>query len=211
MNTAADIESLQRVASYLPFGLEDTEQVNKAFSRWRSNSCETAKQEVELWTYCYVRRYFLMKFARQSNGQVSDYDQLIAKVFRKIESKSGSVRDYSRYTGWVSIICKNAFINYLRESTTVALPDEAASMLEAESDVANGDAAQVYDALRSAIKRLPDSLRDSASLRFLAKRSYEEISQATGRPLPIVRSYVHKAVVRLRNDPALLSVREDIY
>ena len=66
------------------------------------------------------------------------------------------------------------------------------------------DAGMVHEGLRQAIKRLPEYLREVAYLRLIKDTPYQDIEQFTGKPLPIVRSYVNKAVLKLRSDPVFL-------
>ena len=39
---------------------------------------------IDLWTYCYVRKYFLIKFLRRGAFQASELDQLVEKTYQKI-------------------------------------------------------------------------------------------------------------------------------
>ena len=72
------------------------------------------------------------------------------------------------------------------------------------------DPAALYLTLSRAIERLPVFLRNVVRMRFVEDLSYEEISRLTGKSIPTVRSYVHKACLRFRRDPGMRAY-EDWY
>ena len=59
------------------------------------------------------------------------------------------------------------------------------------------------DTLICAIDALPAFLRDVARMRLLDNCSYSAIQEATGKPLPTLRTYVNRALERLRGDATL--------
>ena len=63
----------------------------------------------------------------------------------------------------------------------------------------------VHEGLRRAIERLPAYLREIAYLRFIENTAYQDIVQVVDKPLPIVRSYVNKALLKLRSAPVFLT------
>lgn len=196
-------ESLDALAARLPFHIDDVASANDAFLRWRRTGSEADRRTVQLWTYCFIRRYFLVKFLQETTYGPADLDHVIDTAFRKAIGSSADIKNPGRYGHWVSKICKNTFLNYLRGRRR-PLPLEDAPPLVGESPTAYNDPGLAHDALVRAIERLPDYLRDCARLRFLEEMSYEEIAARTGFPLPRIRSYVNKAVNRFREDDELL-------
>jgi len=85
-----------------------------SFRQWQTQADDEAGYHVDLWTYCFIRRYFLVKFAREAYGGPADLEALIEKAYRKVQSRRHTVADTARYASWVSVVCKNTFLNYLR-------------------------------------------------------------------------------------------------
>lgn len=198
---------LDELVARLPFSLDATDRVNAAFERWQTQNAEEDEVIVALWTYCFVMRYFLVKSVRGSIQQTADVDALIAKVYRKIDRKRKTIDDASRYASWVSVVCKNTFINYVRRRPPEqSIQDEGGPVLVAETPRVYHDAGFVMDALDEAIDRLPPYLQETARLYFLRGYTYDEISETIDRPVSTVRSYRHKIVQRFREDDGLLAV-----
>src|SRR5690606_5097464 len=91
-------EALDALASRLPFHLEDTDAANAAFVRWRSSGSDADRRIVQLWTYCFIRRYYTVKFVQDSGSGAADLDELIDKTFLKAEESSSEIKTPDRYT-----------------------------------------------------------------------------------------------------------------
>jgi DNA-directed RNA polymerase specialized sigma24 family protein len=210
MHAAALPESLQTLAAHLPFGLDESARVGAAFERWRTatggdhQAGKREKRLVDLWTYCFVRRYFLAKFAAQPDLPAVDLDAQVERVYQKVEAAREGVRDPQRYPHWVSVVCRNTFLNYVRRTrpATVSLDDEDCRPLPAGETV-RGDFGLAHEVVATAIERLPDYLQPVARMRFLEERSYEAIHEETGVAIPTARTYAGRARKRLRDDPAV--------
>ena len=205
--------SLHDMTDLLPFHLDDSELVNQAFVRWRQSQSAGDKRLVDTWTYCYVYRYFLIKLVSSASQKALTLDWLVANAFDDVQ---GSLRDIRRpecYTHWVSKICRNTFVNHLRTQRSLVsldlggllLVDEDVSATEAR------DASVIYRSIRAAIEALPDYLREVARMRLLENRSYGAIREETGKSLKTLRSYVNKALIRLRRNPRLLLLLEEMH
>lgn len=209
--TPSSFEHLDRLVAHLPFPLDDTDQANASFARWRKHGEREDAKIVALWTYSFVMRYFLVKAVRGSIRSASDLDALITTVYRKVERKRDTVNDPRRYASWVSVVCKNTLINYVqRKRPERSIHDEHGPVLVTEPATYH-DAGFVLQELRDAIDRLPPYLQDTARLYFLEECSYEEISDHIGKDIPTVRSYRHKVVRKFREDDRLLSVLHPLH
>ena len=196
------LRSLDTVASHLPFHLNDVVQANIAFRQWCEGNREAARRIVDLWTYCYVRRYFLLKFIRDPGYHASDFDAVVESTYRKIERNRDRLDCETHFASWVSVICKNTYLNYVtrrRKHLSIDDPDRTVPLVYHEPY----DRGMILLAILEAIDRLPPSLQEIATLRFVEGLSYPEIGDATGKELPIIRAYVNKARKRLQADPAL--------
>ena len=209
METADQMTTLHQLAAELPYRLNDSEEVNRRFLHSMEAVDEPEDPTLDLWTYLYVRRYFLIKFAKDPTAPIADFDMIVETTYVRIQRGKERMRDYSRYANWVSVICKNTFLNYIRsrkKRSIISIDDYP----ELEQEEENGiDTIFVRSAVDSAIERLPDFLRDVARMRFQADISYEEMSRRSGKSVPTIRSYVNKVLNRFRRDKRLISLIKD--
>lgn len=204
--SSSPFESLDALASKLPFHIDDVDAVNDSFVRWFKAPAKEDRFVVDLWTYCFIRRYFLIKLVQESSMGPADFDELVDRTFLKIEGSIGRVKRPAHYANWVSVICKNTFLNYLRDRRhAVSLNEDPDPQIAAEPVRAYGDAGFTRVAVHRAIDRLPRYLQECVRLRFIDGLTYEEISERTGFPLPRIRSYINKAMKRFREDDRLLA------
>lgn len=204
--------TLRALARTLPFHLDDAEHVNALFRRWHHNGAARDKRLVDIWTYCYVYRYFLMKLGTADRDASLSIDQLVALAFVHVQRRLDTVRQPGRYTAWVCTICKHVFVNYLRDRRPAVSLDEAhpALVTEEAAPVRSRDAGVVYATLCAAIDALPDYLRDVTRMRLLDNRPYAAISRETGKPPSSLRVYVNKALRHLRRHPGLRALRDEL-
>jgi RNA polymerase sigma factor (sigma-70 family) len=113
------------------------------------------------------------------------------------------VRDPDRYANWVSVVCKNTFLNHTRSDRTADSIDEDRGPTLHADETRLPEIGFVREALADAIERLPDYLQEPARLYFLEDRDFEEISEQIDKAVPTVRTYKHKAVKHLREDDRL--------
>ena len=219
MSYHLDLHSLDELALRLPFGLDACADVNMAYSAHvRSPTRESAKL-VDLWTYCFIRRYYLMKFIRESGFQSCELESVVEQTYRKVERGRRSLKRYDRYAQWVSVVCKNNYINFVTRRSHVIAIDSTLMEGHVHGGPPDGldegdwvdpsvDAGMLYVALTRAIERLPGFLRHAARMRFVEQLSYDEISRLTGHSVATVRAYIHKICTRFRKDPGLKEFRD---
>jgi len=194
---------LRTVLDRLPFPVDDTDAANDVFRRWTHQQDADAERLVDMWTYCYVCRYFLAKSTSGAFDSAAAPDQLITRTFEKVQEKRDGVRDPDRYANWVSVVCKNTFLNHTRrDRSSDSINEERGPTLRAE-ETRLPEVGFVREAFSEAIDQLPDYLQEPARLYFLEDREFEEISEEIGKAVPTVRTYKHKAVKQLREDERL--------
>ncbi|WP_103020851.1 RNA polymerase sigma factor [Salinibacter altiplanensis] len=200
----ASASELQTVTDRLPFSVDDTGAANDAFRQWKEEEDPDAKRLADLWTYCYVCRYFLAKSARGTFDNPSDADELTTRAYRKVQKNRDGVRNAGRYANWVSVVCKNTLLNYTRRNQfSESIDDTDRAVLTAGTTNTVAEVGFVHEAFVEAIERLPAYLQEPARLYFLEDREFEEISEAVGKPVATVRTYKHKAMKQLRTDDRL--------
>ncbi len=206
--TPAPFHRLEAIASRLPFAVDDYAAAGAAFARWKDSRRDEDLRTVEIWSYCYTYRYFYAKFARERVGGASDLDAAIDKAYVRVLTHLDSVRNPLKFAHFVSVICKRTLLNHRsrRRETVEVMEDMAPTRSAGASDY---DGHLVRHVLAAAIGALPDAIRDIARMRLLDGMEYEAIAEETGRPTPTVRTYVSKAVARLREDEDLRALYFD--
>lgn len=206
------LSSLRRLAGELPFHLDDNAAANVVFRRWHQHRTPADKRLVDLWTYCFVYRYFLIKLAATSRPAPLCFDALVAEAFADVQQHLHGLRHPERYTGWVGTICRHTFVNYLRtRHPMVSFEDEAPEpLVEDTSPTQAHDDAIVNGSLCAAIDGLPAFLREITRMRLLENCSYDAISRHTGKPLATLRTYVHRALGQLRRDARLQLIHAEL-
>jgi len=214
MTLKATIRSLSDVAARLPFHVGDYDRANEAFARWRATGRGDALEVVELWLYCYTRRYFLAKFLHEPPAEAIELDDLVEKAFMQARRNLERLEQPERFASWVSVICKHIFINFRRKRRERLALSERHDLSEPDVEVPDEDAPHDRHTtrlvVRRAIDRLPPALKQVAQLRFLEGLAYEVISERTGHPSSSLRAYASKALLRLRDDPEVQALAQEL-
>ncbi|MEM6782567.1 MAG: sigma-70 family RNA polymerase sigma factor [Bacteroidota bacterium] len=210
MSSQTHRRELDALCAQLPFPLDAYDEANAAFAAMRTGAPGPART-VDLWTFAYILRYYLTKYLREESMGVTDIDALVDTAFRRAQTNFGRVEDPARFAAWVSKICRNTFLNFLRSSSrhTTALDEDAHLEPSPPEAAEHLDRAVIRHAIDGAIGRLPPSLQEVARRRLLHREAYDAIAEATGRPLASVRTYVNKALTRLREDAALRALWDE--
>lgn len=205
MSYQTELVSLDALACRLPFAIDESDRVNEAFASYMLTRDQTHKRIVDLWTYCYVRRYFLIKFLRDPRFRASELDLVVEKTYRKVEDAHHSVERHDRYAQWVSVVCRNTFVNFVsRRQPLTGLDDfvHPSEEMDRAMDL-DVNAGMIHAALLRAIAALPVFLQATARMRFVENLSNEEIGRIVGKRSSTIRAYVHKINKRFRADPEL--------
>lgn len=210
MTNDSSVISWHLVAQNLPFALEDTRCANRYFQRWWRDKNRQDKQAIDLWVYCYVCRYFLIKAVFNDISNPMEADHLMGKTFLKVQGNLQTLHAPDRFTHWVSTICKNTFINYARRRPQfISLQDQSLPPVPRPRRYRH-DREITYAVLANAIQRLPRFLRPTARLRLLRSLSYQHISEITNKSVPTLRAYMHKALKKIQVDPQVQALHEEL-
>lgn len=213
MSYQTELTTLKTVAARLPFSIDASHRVNETFAAYMHADRLEDKKLIDLWTYCYVRRYFLIKFIKESRFRASELDLLVEHTYKKVECSRHAIKRPDRYAQWVSVVCRNTFVNFvarrkkvigLENRHDVALPPEKANDLDV-------NAAAIHVSLLQAISDLPPFLQATARMRFVENLSNEEIGRIIGKRSGTVRAYVHKICSRFRKNAELQAWAEQLY
>lgn len=201
VSRSSDLPELDDLVRRLPFRLDALDEVGALFERWLARPGEGDEYLLTLWTYCYVRRYFLVRFAREPSFTGGDLEEVVELTYRRIEENKRQIRSPVRYARWVVVVCRNTYFSFVSHRPERLSIDRIA---EPEADVDDletwHEGAGLRSALVAAVDRLPSFLRPYATLKFLEGLEYETVAVRMARDVPTVRTYVHRAVMRLRKD-----------
>ena len=200
---------LDRIARRLPFAIDDYEAAGEAFARWRASGSDEDRKTVEFWAYCYTYRYFYTQFARERTSGASDLDDAIDKAYKRILDHLEDVREPLRFAAFVSVICKRTLLNHRARRRPTTEVEERIAPTAPAMTAATYDGPVIRHTVAQLIDDLPESIREIARMRLIDQAPYEHIAEVTGRPLPTVRTYVSKALARLRQDPRLRAFHYD--
>src|SRR6266567_55299 len=152
------------------------------------------------------------RLASRITGNRQDAEEVVQDAFWAVVRKIDSFRGESAFGSWFYRIVANAAYQKLRRqnrrqelSLDEVLPffDECGRHVAPEIDWtprAGDPAAQteLRMALTAAIDDLPAASRTALVLRDVEGRSYEEIAEALGLTVPVVKTRVHRARLLLR-------------
>lgn len=199
-----DLRHLDAVARQLPFSVDDIGAANAAFGRWREGIED--RRTVDLWMYCYIQRYFVVRFLRE-RGAPSDLDHCVSHAFERVQKKLDQIEDETRFAHYVSVACKHTLLNHRRDRREVSQVYE--DTLEVEPVPLATDGTYVRHIVESALDEAPEAVREVGRLRILEQLEYPDIAERTGRALATVRTYAWRAVMYLRDHPRVRSLHYD--
>jgi RNA polymerase sigma factor (sigma-70 family) len=201
--------SIDQLAARLPFKVDDSAAVNTLFGRVVRARLPRDVELLDIWTYCFIWRYFTWKHIQREAGSPADFELVVTDAFERVRCGRQHLGNTSRYASWVSVVCKNTFLNFARKPNAMVFLDErAADLLESDAPVRVHDPAMLRSAIEAAVHRLPPHLVETARLYFIERFDYEEMSEITGHSAATLRAYVHKCMKRLRQDVWLKEFRE---
>jgi len=145
-----------------------------------------------------------MSFFRNKDDASDFAQEVFIKAYRSLSRFEGR----SRFSTWLYKIAYNTAINEVsRRKEYFSLAEE-----DAEKLVNNGETPErvtlrnaAKEAVRAAIKELPERFRICIDLFFFYDRSYLEIEAITGIPVNTIKSHVFRAKMLLKEKLDCLS------
>jgi RNA polymerase sigma-70 factor, ECF subfamily len=130
----------------------------------------------------------------------SDVDDLVQDVFLRALPRLGSLREVSKFPGWLASIARNRATDFHRRSKPHDEFSEEA--IDAENDPPPSNptphsSAEAHGAL-DAILSLPETYRETLILRLVEGMTGPEIAERTGLTHGSVRVNLHRGMQQLR-------------
>jgi RNA polymerase sigma-70 factor (ECF subfamily) len=147
------------------------------------------------------------RYARMVHGILlsrvpySAVDDLVQDVFLQALPRLHSLREVSKFPGWLAAITRNRATDFHRRSQPVEELSEHSTLKNSEqspSTPAPSDSTSEAYAVLEAIHSLPDSYRDPLILRLVEGMSGPEIAARTGLTHGSVRVNLHRGMSQLR-------------
>ncbi|HEY3927437.1 MAG TPA: sigma-70 family RNA polymerase sigma factor [Candidatus Koribacter sp.] len=121
-------------------------------------------------------------------------DDLVQDVFIQALRRLTTLRDGSRFGGWIAAIARNRATDYFRQA-----PPEVPLAAEDAEDIASASVDRgEAEAVLSALQRLPGAYRETLILRLVEGMSGPEIAARTGLTPGSVRVNLHRGMQQLR-------------
>ena len=122
----------------------------------------------------------------------SAVDDLVQDVFLKAMLQLRHLRDLSSFGGWIAAIARNRANDFFRHSR------EAAELPEEISVPENASAEAEARAVLNVLQALPETYRETLTLRLVEGMTGPEIAQLTGLTPSSVRVNLHRGMKLLR-------------
>jgi RNA polymerase sigma-70 factor, ECF subfamily len=122
-------------------------------------------------------------------------DDLLQEVFLKAMSQLARLREESHFGGWIAAIARNRAVDHYRQTREMQSSEEIATKITAtEEPGTHAEARRVLAAIHS----LPDTYRDTLSMRLVEGMTGPEIASRTGLTHDSVRVNLHRGMKLLR-------------
>lgn len=132
---------------------------------------------------------------------------IVMDVFARVWRDRLSIPEDTRLTAYLTAAVRNACVDYLRHDRLETslreasiesgwVPGMSARPLTPEEEFERSEAKEV---IRNAFTNLPQRMRQVLELRWLADKSYKEISRELGMPVKSVENYLGRAMRLLRD------------
>lgn len=125
-------------------------------------------------------------------------EDLVQDVFLQALPRLGSLRDVSRFGGWLAAIARNRAIDFHRQSRPADEFDEQIHEAEKQPHPANRIDQSAAQQVLEAIRALPDTYRETLILRLVEGMTGPEIASRTGLTHGSVRVNLHRGMQQLR-------------
>ena len=122
-------------------------------------------------------------------------DDLLQEVFLRAMVELDQLRDDGQFGGWIAAIARNRAVDHHRHFRELQSTHEIEDQLVAKADVGIITEAQ---AALAAIRSLPDTYRETLTMRLVEGMSGPEIASTTGLTRDSVRVNLHRGMNLLR-------------
>lgn len=127
-----------------------------------------------------------------------DVDDLVQEVFLLVLRQLHSLRDISRFAAWLGTVTRNRANDYYRKASPVDRATAPASEEQVESRTNDHTAEQEAAMTLAVLRTLPETYRESLTLRLVEGMTGPEIAERLGLTHGSVRVNLHRGMHMLR-------------
>lgn len=127
-----------------------------------------------------------------------DIDDLVQEVFLLVLRQLHSLRDISRFGAWLGTITRNRANDYYRKASPVDRATDPAGEELAEGRTNDHAVAEEAAMTLAVLKTLPETYRESLTLRLVEGMTGPEIAERLGLTHGSVRVNLHRGMQMLR-------------
>lgn len=143
----------------------------------------------------YARMVHGILLGRVPAGAVED---LVQDVFLKAMPRVGSLRDTGHFGGWLAAIARNRAVDFFRQSKAGLEHFEDSARPDLENKEAKASGKPEPELVLAAIRKLPETYRETLILRLVEGMTGPEIAARTGLTHGSVRVNLHRGMQQLR-------------
>ncbi|HWJ03853.1 MAG TPA: sigma-70 family RNA polymerase sigma factor [Verrucomicrobiae bacterium] len=160
-----------------------------------------------------VRRYEkpIFALAYRMLGNREDARDIAQEAFLKAYRALATFKENSRFSPWLYSIANNLCIDFLRRKGRNNLSLDEPMPEGGERQVAGGvdpaidlERKETQVQVRKALEHLPDKFKNILVLRHMQELSYEEIAEALGISVSLVKTHLFRAREALRKQISLV-------
>ena len=128
----------------------------------------------------------------------TEVDDLVQDVFLQALPRLKALRDLTRFGGWLAAITRNRANDYHRQCHTVAGSAKLVAQDEVEVLESSTPGGLRAETVLELIRTLPETYRETLTLRLVEGMSGPEIAARTGMTTGSVRVNLHRGMQQLR-------------
>ncbi len=166
---------------------------------WLGGLLNNTRHE-EFREYVTARERVLMRTALQLTGDRADAEDLLQAALAKTYLAWDRIQDRAAMDGYVRRAMVNTQISWWRRRKLEIYPTDELPDSPVDDHTRRSE---LHDALRRALRRLPERQRLAVILRYYEDMPEAEIAEALGISVGTVKSTVSRAMAKLREDTGL--------
>lgn len=174
----------------------------RPYTAWSDEELVSAVQNGEQEAFSHIINRYQGKIYAYIYRLINHTEEAVditQDVFLKAYKHMNTVDTSRKFSSWLYRIAHNESVNWLKKKSRAKIESleahvEAGYQLADKTDVAETYAREEEQGMvREAINRLPAKYRDVMERRYLKQQSYQEISEALGKPINTIGTLINRA------------------
>lgn len=174
----------------------------RPYTAWTDEELVAAVQNGEQEAFSHIINRYQGKIHAYVHRLINHTEEAVditQDVFLKAYKHLHTVDTSRKFSSWLYRIAHNESVNWLKKKSRAKVESleahvEAGYQLADRADVAETYAREEEQAMvRRAIDQLPEKYRDVMERRYLKQQSYQEISEALGKPINTIGTLINRA------------------